>query len=143
MAKAVLDVPIVCGHELSAGLGFNERTSTSIMNARLIPIVDDLIKSVKRVMTQLSIRAPLMIVRGDGSMMGEDVARERPVETIISGPAASMIGAMVLTGHKDAIVMDMGGTTTDIGILRNGRPRLDPEGAIIGGKRTRVMAADI
>jgi N-methylhydantoinase A/oxoprolinase/acetone carboxylase beta subunit len=50
---------------------------------------------------------------------------------------------MVLTGQKNAIVMDMGGTTTDIGILRNGRPRLDPEGAIIGGKRTRVMAADI
>jgi N-methylhydantoinase A/oxoprolinase/acetone carboxylase beta subunit len=143
IAKSILNVPIVCGHELSSGLGFNERTSTSIMNARLIPIIDDLIKSVKKVMTELSIRAPLMIVRGDGSMMGEDIARERPVETIISGPAASLIGAMMLTGRKDAIVMDMGGTTTDIGILRNGRPRLDPEGAVIGGKRTRVLAADI
>lgn len=143
LAKSILDVPVVCGHELSSGLGFNERTSTSIMNARLIPIIDDLIKSVKSVMTELKIHAPLMIVRGDGSMMGEEIARERPVETIISGPAASLIGAMVLTGHKDAIVMDMGGTTTDIGVLRNGRPRLDPEGAVIGGKRTRVMAADI
>lgn len=143
LAKSILNVPVICGHELSSGLGFNERTSTSIMNARLIPIIDDLIKSVKKVMEELSIHAPLMIVRGDGSMMGEDIAKERPVETIISGPAASLIGAMVLTGQKNAIVMDMGGTTTDIGILRNGRPRLDPEGAIIGGKRTRVMAADI
>ncbi len=143
LAKSIMDVPVICGHELSSGLGFNERTSTSIMNARLIPIIDDLIKSVKKVMEELSIHAPLMIVRGDGSMMGEDIAKERPVETIISGPAASLIGAMMLTGQKDAIVMDMGGTTTDIGILRNGRPRLDPEGAIIGGKRTRVMAADI
>ena len=143
LAKSILDVPVICGHELSSGLGFNERTSTSIMNARLIPIIDDLIRSVKKVMHELAIHAPLMIVRGDGSMMGENIAKERPVETIISGPAASLIGAMMLTGEKNAIVMDMGGTTTDIGILRDGRPRLDPEGATIGGKRTRVMAADI
>lgn len=143
MAKSILNVPIVCGYELSSSLGFNERTATCIMNARLIPIIDDLIKSVKNVMSEFGIHAPLMIVKGDGSMMGEDVARERPVETILSGPAASLIGAMHITGKKDAIVMDMGGTTTDIGILRNGRPRLEPEGAIIGGKRTRVMAAEI
>lgn len=143
MARSVLDVPIVCGHDLSSSLGFNERTATCIMNARLIPIIDDLIKSVKSVLSEYGVRAPLMIVRGDGSMMGESVARERPVETILSGPAASLIGAMHITGKKDAIVMDMGGTTTDIGILRNGKPRLEPEGAIIGGKRTRVMAAEI
>lgn len=143
IAKEILDVPIVCGYELSSSLGFNERTATCIMNARLIPIIDDLIKSVKNVMAEFGIHAPLMIVRGDGSMMGENVAKERPVETILSGPAASLIGAMHITGKKDAIVMDMGGTTTDIGILRNGKPRLEPEGAIIGGKRTRVMAAEI
>lgn len=68
---------------------------------------------------------------------------ERPIETILSGPAASLIGAKILTGKKDAIVMDMGGTTTDIGILRNGQPRLEKEGAVIGGRRTRVLAAEI
>lgn len=143
LASEILDVPIICGHELSSGLGFNERTATCIMNARLVPIIADLIDSMKEVMSENGIHAPLMIVRGDGSMMSEAVARERPVETILSGPAASLIGAMHLTGCKDAIVMDMGGTTTDIGILRNGKPRLEPEGAIIGGKRTRVMAAEI
>ena len=138
-----MDVPIICGSELSSGLGFNERTSTAIMNARLIPIIADLIQSVKKVMSNMNIKAPLMIVRGDGSMMGEDIARNRPVETILSGPAASLMGSMAMTGLRDAIIMDMGGTTTDIGVLRNGRPRLNPEGATIGGKQTRVMAADI
>ena len=118
IAKEILDVPIVCGHELSSGLGFNERTATCVMNAKLIPVIDDLIRSVKAVLSEKGIHAPLMIVKGDGSMMGEAVAKERPVETILCGPAASLIGAMYLTGQKDAIVMDMGGTTTDIGILR-------------------------
>ncbi len=143
LAKEILDIPIVCGYELSSGLGFNERTSTAIMNARLIPIIDDLINSVKKTMTEKNIRAPLMIVRGDGTMMGEEMARTRPVETILSGPAASLVGAMVMTGLKDSIIMDIGGTTTDIGVLRNGKPHLNPEGATIGGKSTRVKAADI
>ena len=143
MTKDLLDVPIVCGHELSSSLGFNERTVTCVMNARLIPIINELIVSVKKVMSEHGINAPLMIVKGDGSIMGEGVALHRSIETILSGPAASLIGAKNLTGVQDAIVMDMGGTTTDIGILRNGTPRLEKEGAIIGGKRTRVLAAEI
>ena len=85
----------------------------------------------------------LMIVKGDGSLMGESVAKQRPVETILSGPAASLTGARYLTHEDEAVVIDVGGTTTDIGILRKGKPRLDPEGALIGGWRTRVRAADI
>ena len=143
MASKMLDLPVVCGHELSSSLGFNERTLTSVMNARLIPIIKELIHSMKSVMTEYNIDAPLMIVKGDGSLMNDEVAVERPVETVLSGPAASMIGAKTLTGLNDAIVMDMGGTTTDIGILRNGQPRLEKEGAMIGGRRTRVLAAEI
>ncbi|MDO5861785.1 MAG: hydantoinase/oxoprolinase family protein [Thermoplasmata archaeon] len=143
MAEEILGLPTVCGHDLSSGLGFSERAATCVMNARLIPVVCDLIESVKKVLSEHGISAPLMMVRGDGSMMGEEEARHRPVETIMSGPAASLIGAMVLSGKRDAIVMDMGGTTTDIGILRDGKPRLEPEGAILGGIRTRVLAAEI
>jgi N-methylhydantoinase A/oxoprolinase/acetone carboxylase beta subunit len=143
IAKEVLDVPVVCGHELSSSLGYHERTVTSVMNSRLIPIIRDLMSSVKLVMDEHGIKAPLMIVKGDGSIMSEDVATERPIETILSGPAASLIGAKMLTGKNDAVVMDMGGTTLDIGILRNGHPRLEKEGAMIGGRRTRVMAAEI
>lgn len=143
MAEQILGIPAVCGHDLSSGLGFSERAATCIINARLIPVIDDLIRSVKDVLTENRINAPLMIVKGDGSMMGEAEARKRPVETVLSGPASSMIGAMKITGLRDAIVMDIGGTTTDIGILRDGKPRLEPEGATIGGVRTRVMAAEI
>jgi len=143
MAKDILNLPVVCGHELSSSLGYHERTVTSVMNSRLIPIIRDLMDSVKLVMKENGIKAPLMIVKGDGSIMAEDVATERPIETILSGPAASLIGAKMLTGKNDAIVIDVGGTTTDIGILRNGYPRLEKEGAMIGGRRTRVMAAEI
>ena len=143
MAKEILDIPVVCGHELSSSLGYHERTVTSVMNSRLIPIIKDLIDSVKKVMLEYGITAPLMIVKGDGSIMSEGVAIEKPIETILSGPAASLIGAKMLTGRNDAIVMDMGGTTLDIGVLRNGHPRLEKEGAMIGGRRTRVMAAEI
>jgi N-methylhydantoinase A/oxoprolinase/acetone carboxylase beta subunit len=143
IAKEVLNIPVVCGHELSSSLGYHERTITSVMNSRLIPIIKDLMDSVKKVMKEHNIMAPLMIVKGDGSIMSESVALERPIETILSGPAASLIGAKMLTGKKDAIVMDMGGTTLDIGILRDGFPRLEKEGAMIGGRRTRVMAAEI
>jgi len=143
MAKDILDIPVVCGHELSSSLGYHERTVTSVMNSRLIPIIKELMDSVKRVMSEYGIKAPLMIVKGDGSIMSEDVALERPIETILSGPAASLIGAKMLTGKDDAIVMDMGGTTLDIGILRKGQPRLEKEGAMIGNRRTRVMAAEI
>jgi len=137
------DHPVICGHELSSKLGLYERTITAVLNARLIPIISDLVASVKKVLEDKGIEAPLMIVKGDGSLMAEETARLRPVETILSGPAASIIGARHLTGLSDAVVVDVGGTTTDIGILRGGKPRLDPEGAMIGGWRTRVKAADI
>jgi len=143
MVKSMCDKPVVCGNELSTKLGFYERTVTAILNAKLIPIVADLMLSVKKVLKSFNISAPLMIVKGDGSLMGESVALEKPVETILSGPAASLIGAKYLTKEEDGIMIDIGGTTTDIGVLRGGKPRLDPEGAMIGGWRTRVKAADI
>lgn len=143
MAFEILGVRAVCGHELSSTLGFDDRTTTCIMNARLIPVIDELIVAMKQVMAERNIRAPLMVVKGDGSMMGESEASIRPVETILSGPASSLIGARELTGIDDAIVVDIGGTTTDIGILRDGRPDIVEYGAILGGMRTHVKAADI
>ena len=91
LVKSLAPYPVVCGHELSSALGFHERTITAVLNARLIPIITDLIASIKNVRDRLGIKAPLMIVKGDGSLMDESVAKERPVETILSGPAASII----------------------------------------------------
>jgi N-methylhydantoinase A/oxoprolinase/acetone carboxylase beta subunit len=141
MSKCPL--PVVCGHELSSQLGFYERTITAVLNAKLIPIITELITAVKRVLNERGVTAPLMIVKGDGSLMSENMAETRPVETVLSGPAASIVGAKFLTKENDAVIVDVGGTTTDIGILRNGKPRIDPEGALIGGWRTRVKAVDV
>ncbi|MGM0446092.1 MAG: hydantoinase/oxoprolinase family protein [Bacillota bacterium] len=135
--------PVVCAHQLSSELGFKERTVTAVFNARLLPLITNLIKAVKLSLKQRDIKAPLMVVRGDGSLISEEVAREKPVETSLSGPAASIIGAKTLTDIKDGIVVDMGGTTTDIAVLKDGKPRLTEKGAKVGGWLTRVKAADI
>jgi N-methylhydantoinase A/oxoprolinase/acetone carboxylase beta subunit len=81
-----------------------------------------------------------MVVRGDGALVSAAFARGRPIETILSGPAASLVGARHLTGLEDAVVSDIGGTTTDVAVLDHGRPRLDPQGATVGGFRTMVEA---
>lgn len=136
-------LPTVCGHELTTALGFKERTITAVFNARLIPVVSDLLDAVKSSLRASNIKAPLMVVKGDGALIHESVARLRPVETILSGPAASVTGGMFLTGLGESVVVDVGGTTTDIAVLHEGRPYVDPEGATVGGWRTRVRAADI
>ncbi|WP_227762050.1 hydantoinase/oxoprolinase N-terminal domain-containing protein [Zhaonella formicivorans] len=143
LVQEILDVPVVCAHQLTTSLGFHERTVTAALNARLIPIIAELIESVKRVLKSKRIDAPIMIVKGDGCLMSETLAREKPIDTILSGPAASIIGATFLTDISEALVLDMGGTTTDIAILHNGVPRINKEGAMVGGWLTRVQAAEI
>ncbi|HHT62948.1 MAG: hydantoinase/oxoprolinase N-terminal domain-containing protein [Bacillota bacterium] len=143
MVKEILDLPVVCAHELTTSLGFHERTVTAVLNARLIPIIRQLIESVKKVLEEKKINANIMVVKGDGSLMGEDMAGEKPIETILSGPAASIIGGTFLTDTADALVLDMGGTTTDIALLNNHAPRMNKEGAMVGGWLTRVQAAKI
>ncbi len=139
----MLGVPVVCAHQLTTSLGFQERTVTAVLNARLIPIITGLIGAVKAVMVGVGINAPLMIVKGDGTLMSEAKAKEKPIDTILSGPAASIIGSTVLAGRAEAVVADMGGTTTDIAIIQGGVPRLNPEGAVVGSWLTRVEAAQV
>lgn len=143
LIKELTGYPVVCAHQLSSELGFKERTVTAVFNARLMPLITKLIEAVKANLKEKEIKAPLMVVRGDGSLISEKNAREKPVETSLSGPAASIIGAKTLTDIKDGIVVDMGGTTTDIAILKDGKPRLTKKGAEVGGWLTRVKAADI
>ncbi len=143
LIRELTGYPVVAAHQLSTDLGMQERTVTAILNARLMPLITDLINSVKEGMDRLKINAPLMVVRGDGSLISETMAREKPIETILSGPAASIIGALTLTGVQEGIVIDMGGTTTDVAVLKDGRPSLNKEGARVGGWLTRVKAARI
>lgn len=143
LIRKLTGYPVVAAHQLSSDLGMQERTVTAVLNARLMPLITDLMDSVKQGMERLNISAPLMVVRGDGSLISEKKARNKPIETILSGPAASIIGALTLTGIQEGIVIDMGGTTTDVAVLRDGRPSLNIEGAEVGGWLTRVKAAEI
>jgi len=134
-------LPVVCGHLLSSRLDVIRRATTAWWNARLIPLLTGLIRATEAVLAGAGIRAPLMVVRGNGTLMSAATARERPVETLLSGPAASALGASHLSGLADGLVVDMGGTTTDLALLRGGRVALDPEGARVGPWQTHVEAA--
>jgi N-methylhydantoinase A/oxoprolinase/acetone carboxylase beta subunit len=136
-------LPVTCGHELTTRLDAVRRATTVALNARLIPLLRELIATVRRTLDGLGIDAPLMIVKGDGSLVRAGWAMQRPVETILSGPAASVVGAWHLAGRRDVWVVDVGGTTTDIAVLRDGRPRLNPSGAQVGRWRTMVEATDV
>jgi N-methylhydantoinase A/oxoprolinase/acetone carboxylase beta subunit len=133
-------LPVTCGHELTSHLHAPRRALTAALNARLIPFLQQLILSVKATLLEKNILAPLMVVKGDGSLIEAQVALERPVETILSGPAASVVGALHLSGEGDVLVADMGGTTTDIALLEGGKPELSKDGAIVGGWHTMVEA---
>ncbi|VDC25237.1 hydantoinase/oxoprolinase N-terminal domain-containing protein [Pseudogemmobacter humi] len=131
---------VTCSHELSAQLNGPKRALTAVLNARLIGMIDRLVAACERHLAVVGIQAPLMVVRGDGALIGAAMVRERPIETILSGPAASIVGARWLTGARDALVSDIGGTTTDVAILKDGLPEIDPQGARVGGFRTMVEA---
>src|SRR5271166_5585274 len=141
--RALSPKPVTCAHELSSKLDAPRRALTAALNARLTPQIRHLIEALSLVLEDLAIDAPLMIVKGDGSLMKAEIALEYPVETVLSGPAASVVGAGFLTGLADFVVSDMGGTTTDIAIVSGGRPVISAEGALVGGWRTMVEAVDV
>mgnify|MGYP002750658261 CR=1 FL=1 len=114
-----------------------------MLNARIIPKLARLIRDLEKVIQALNIFAPIVVVKGDGTLMRSHTAMDRPVETILSGPAASVAGARHLTGFKDAIVVDMGGTTTDTAALAHGSVRVCEAGSDVGGHQTHVKALKI
>jgi N-methylhydantoinase A/oxoprolinase/acetone carboxylase beta subunit len=140
LVRELSGLPVTCGHELTSNLHAPRRALTVALNARLIPFLQQLILSVQNTLLEKDIQAPLMVVKGDGSLVEAQVALERPVETILSGPAASVVGARHLSGEGDVLVVDMGGTTTDIALLEGSRPALSRDGALVGGWHTMVEA---
>lgn len=135
--------PATLSTELTSALDAPRRALTAVLNARLISRVSMLIAAVHRSMGELGIDCPLMIVKGDGTLALAEKVALRPIETVLSGPAASLVGASWLCGRKDFIMSDMGGTTTDLGVLRGGRPQVAEQGAEVGGWRTMVKAIDV
>ena len=140
LVRDVTGAPVSASHQLSAKLGGPKRALTAVLNARLIGMIDALIGRAEAELRSIGIDAPMMVVRGDGALMSAAQARMRPIETILSGPAASIVCARWLTGADTALVSDIGGTTTDVAMLKGGRPAIDADGARVGQHRTMVEA---
>lgn len=140
LIRARTGLPVTVSHELSSKLGGPRRALTTLLNARLVGLIGRLTAATQKFLKEAGINAPLMVVRGDGALVSAAFAAERPIETILSGPAASLVGARFLTGLDNAFVSDIGGTTTDIAILDKGQPRIDENGATVGGFNTMVEA---
>ncbi len=133
-----MDLPVVCGYELFHELDFIKRGASCLLNARLIPVIDTFLKAVSQSAEKMGIHSQPVIVRSDGSLMSREFARLRPVETLLCGPVASLMGAQELTATDNALIVDMGGTTTDIAFLQNGQPRRVEGGIHIGNWDTFV-----
>ena len=131
------DVPIVMGNELATDLNVMERGATAWLNARLLTVVRDFTDAVTSSLSRRGADARRMVVRSDGSLMNMDVVLTYPVKTILSGPAASIVGGNVLSDSADSLIVDMGGTTTDVSIVRDGKP-FTTKGIHIGRFATQV-----
>ena len=143
LVESLCDKPVTCGHELASSLGAPRRALTAALNARMVSYVAALIVAVRQTLKQHRIEAPLMMVQGDGTLVNVARALKRPVGTVLSGPAASVLGACALSGRSDAIVADMGGTTTDIAVVRGGQPELSSDGAMVGQWRPMLEAVKV
>ena len=143
LAMKLTGKPTVAGHELSAELGIGLRAETAVLNGKLIPIVSKFFDDVQKTFNEKGIKAPIMVYKGDGSVMTIEQAKLYPVQTILSGPAASSMGGKILSDLDDFVMVDIGGTSTDIAVMEEGFPQIQFMGAEIGEWRTRVKAVDM
>jgi N-methylhydantoinase A/oxoprolinase/acetone carboxylase beta subunit len=123
-------------------IGLLERENAAIMNACLRELALKTVSGFKAALAEMKITAPFYISQNDGTLMNADFAADHPVLTFASGPTNSMRGAAFLSGLKDAIVIDVGGTTTDVGVLQHGFPRVAALAVSIGGVRTNFRMPD-
>lgn len=130
--------PVVLGKDLFSDLNAIKRGAGALLNAGLIPVIHDFLLAVKEVFEERGLLLPPVIVRSDGTLMNGEMAEERPVETLLCGPAASIVGARYLADEKNALVVDMGSTTTDVAFIKDGEPLKVSEGIHIGNWETFV-----
>ena len=136
------DVHLSLSHELGA-LGILERENSTVLNGALLGVARDVAGTLGAALEHRGIDAALYFAQNDGTLMALEHAVRFPVLTIGSGPANSLRGAAYLTGRDDAIVVDVGGTSTDIGVLVSGFPRESSQAVEIGGVRTNFRMPDI
>jgi N-methylhydantoinase A/oxoprolinase/acetone carboxylase beta subunit len=136
-------LPVVLGHQLASKLNSIQRATTATLNASLLSILQEFIQAMRHSLDERNVQAPLMVVRGDGALMSSQIGEQRPVETVHSGPAASAIGGRFLADLEPALVIDIGGTTTDLAVVDRGGVNVSEAGTTVGPYRTAVRAARV
>ena len=142
LLKEHLTIPVTIAFDITSEVDFLRICASTLLNARLIPLIADFMKAMRNVMDARGLKIPISIVRSDGTLMSEEMARTHPVETLICGPAASVIGGYELTHEENALIVDMGGTTTALALLQNGEPVRVSHGVHIGQYRTAIKGLD-
>lgn len=142
LRDVVPGVSVTCSHRLGL-LGLLERENAALLNAALVPLARRTVSAFVAALAESGIQAPLYLTRNDGTVTRADSAEAFPVWSISSGPTNSMRGAAYLSGLNDAMVVDVGGTTTDIGHLKAGFPRPAGRAVVVGGVRTLFRMPDL
>jgi N-methylhydantoinase A/oxoprolinase/acetone carboxylase beta subunit len=142
LGNEIPGLSISLSHEVGR-VGFLERENASVMNASLADLSRKVVNSFRNALKELAINAPFYISQNDGTLMVPDYVERYPVLTFASGPTNSMRGAAMLAGEKEAMVVDIGGTTSDVGMLMQGFPRESAVAVDIGGVRTNFRMPDV
>ena len=135
---------VFLGHHISGNLNFPRRIATTFLNASVYPIHKEFFNAVKKSLKEKDLEVPIHILKADGGTMSIESSIDSPGQTILSGPAASVMGSIAFAPeNRDALVMDIGGTTTDMAALINRIPVLEPVGINLGGYRTLIRALEV
>lgn len=134
---------VFLGHKVSGHLNFPRRIATTYLNASVYPLHREFFEAVKKSLEQKGLSIPIHILKADGGTMNFESSIDSPGQTILSGPAASIMGAIVSApANKEAVVLDIGGTTTDMAILLDRVPLLNPVGISLGGYKTLIRSLE-
>jgi len=143
IVRAVMPDALITISSEVGGIGLIDRESAAIINASLAGLGLKIVRSLESAFRDLSINAPIFISQNDGTLLTTETAALLPILTCSAGPTNSIRGAAFLTGLPDAIVVDIGGTTTDVGFVMGGFPRETTAANYIGGVRTNFRMPDV